>query len=483
MWADAVNDPTYKWESILPYYQRSITLSEPNDALRFANSTVPPTVQPAEIGGPNQVSHPNWATPIGSWAQLAFRELGIKDAPSQINGAIIGSQWNPILQNPFDQTRESSQTSYLDAAFANGLKNLHVYTHTLAKRIHFDQDKTASGVTIQVSNKSTFRISAKEEVVVSAGAFQSPQLLMVSGIGPRDILSRFSIPIVANLPGVGQNLKDHTVFNIAQEVNIVTYTSLLNPTAANAAVQEYNTKRTGILTSQLSDYLAWENLPPSYRQSFTTQTQSDLNAFPSDWPELEYIVASAPFGAAEFATAENPINVFYFTPVLNKPFSSGNVSISSADMSDIPLINPNLLSHPADEQVFVAALRRARDFFNTTALDPVLLGNELLPGEKDLPYNATDSEILAYLKAFNSGFTWHASCTCKMGRKGDPMAVIDSKARVLGGVKGLRVVDASAFPVLPPGHPMSTIYALAEKISEDMLLTVKAKKGNGKKNA
>jgi choline dehydrogenase len=412
------------------------------------------------------------ATPIASWIQLAFRELGIADAPSQINGAIIGGQYNPVTQNPEKQTRESSQTSYLDVSFNSGRKNLKVYKRPLVQRILFNGKKEAIGVLVQGANsKKEFVLSATREVIVSAGAFQSPQLLMVSGVGPKEILQKFGIPVIADRPGVGQQLIDHTVFNLAQEVNVQTYTSLQgNPAAVAFSEDEFNNNSPpdGILTSQLSDYLAWENLPAAYRTSFSAQTEAELARYPADWPELEYIVASAPFGAAEFANATNPANVFYFTPVLNRPTSRGNVSISSRDMRDQPLINPNLLSTETDEQVLVAAFRRSRDFFNATSFQPVLVGEELLPGQ-DVPQDATDAEILEYLKAFNSGFTWHASCTNKMGvLEKDKLAVIDSKARVYG-VKKLRVVDVSSLPLLPPGHPVSVLYSLAEKISEDIL--------------
>lgn len=178
---------------------------------------------------------------------------------------------------------------------------------------------------------------------------------MVPGVGPKDLLSQFDNPIIAERPEVGQRKLDHTVLTIAQEVNMKTYTAIQDPATATEAVEEYATGR-GILTNDLSDYLAWENLPDAYRTSFTPETKRDRAAYPEDWPEPEYITASAPFGAADFSTPENPIDVVYFTPVLNKPMSEGNISISSADMSDPPLINPNLLSHPTYEQVLVAAL-------------------------------------------------------------------------------------------------------------------------------
>lgn len=134
------------------------------------------------------------------------------------------------------------------------------------------------------------------------------------------------------------------------------------------------------------------------------------------------------------------------------PLSRGTVDITSADATDPPLIDPQWLTHPTDQAVAVAGYKRVRQLFHTTAMQPVLLGNEYFPGEDKV---RTDAQILALIrKSFST--VYHAAGTCKMGKPSDGSAVVDSKARVIG-VKGLRVVDASAMPLLPPGHPMATI--------------------------
>lgn len=144
------------------------------------------------------------------------------------------------------------------------------------------------------------------------------------------------------------------------------------------------------------------------------------------------------------------------------PLSRGTVSISSADTAVQPIIDPNSLTHPADVAVAVAAFKRAREFWATDVMKKLAIGHEIYPG-LDV---ATDEEILASIRrSYNA--IYHASCTNKMGKKNDPKAVVDPQARVYG-VKNLRVVDASAFPFLPPGHPQSTVYALAEKIACDI---------------
>ena len=133
------------------------------------------------------------------------------------------------------------------------------------------------------------------------------------------------------------------------------------------------------------------------------------------------------------------------------PLSRGIITINSSDISDPPIINPNWLSSETDQKLNIQAFKMARALFNTTAIKPILRGPELAPGEAV----QSDEEILDFIMG-NTGTLFHASRTCAMGRANDTMAVIDSRARVIG-VSGLRVVDASSFPILPPGHPTSTI--------------------------
>lgn len=141
------------------------------------------------------------------------------------------------------------------------------------------------------------------------------------------------------------------------------------------------------------------------------------------------------------------------------PLSRGTIDLRSADMADPPIINPNWLTDPADQEMAVAGYKRARQMFNTTAMKPLLIGSEYFPGAAV----QTDEEILSIIKKTLST-VYHASSTCAMGRLDDPKAVVDSKAKVIG-VTGLRVVDASAFPFLPPGHPMATVCKCSEERS------------------
>lgn len=138
-------------------------------------------------------------------------------------------------------------------------------------------------------------------------------------------------------------------------------------------------------------------------------------------------------------------------PTLVAPTSRGNVSIISADTDDLPVIHMNWLTTETDQQVLVAAFKRVRDIFHSEAMAPIIVGEEFFPGKE----YQTDREILEVIRD-TAMAPWHASGTCKMGTRSDRMAVLDSRARVFG-VEKLRVVDASAFPVLPPGHPQSVV--------------------------
>ena len=199
---------------------------------------------------------------------------------------------------------------------------------------------------------------------------------------------------------------------------------------------------------------AWEKIPRKERASFSNGTLADLAKFPADWPEVEYLNVGAYFGFQRNFLRDAPTDGFQYASVLLAlvaPLSRGTIDISSANAADPPVINPNWLTHPADVAVAIAGYKRVRQLFATEAMKPILIGPEYFPGANI----TTDDEILQLIRQ-SLGTVFHASSTCAMGRANDAAAVVDSKARVIG-VQGLRVVDASAFPLLPPGHPMATV--------------------------
>lgn len=314
----------------------------------------------------------------------------------------------------------------------------------------------------------TYKVKARKEVILSAGTFQSPQLLMVSGIGPRATLEEFDIPVVNALEGVGQNMWDHVIFGPSYQVNFPTLDDTLhNPVSLTAALLEYVTEAKGVLSSNVVEFLGWEKLPDKYRQNFTAATREALSWFADDWPEVEHISGNGYIGDFAFPVVQQPLDGKQYATnlgALAAPLSRGNVTLKSANPLVLPAINPNWLTHPGDQEVAIAWYRRMREVWDTPELRSIRVGTEeAFPGLD----KQTDAEILDVIRS-SLMTVWHASSTCKMGKKEDNMAVVDNKARVFG-VENLRVVDASAFPLLPPGHPQSTIYALAEKIAAEIV--------------
>lgn len=213
-WADAVGDQDWNFANVLPYYARSINYTFPDPLVRADNAShVPPPRNPnayATSDNPVQISYPTFAVPFGSWTKLAYDQLGVPEQQDFSSGYLLGTQYAPVAVDPKTQTRSSSETSFLHAYLQSGRTNLKIYTHSLARKVVFDDNKTATAVDVTTAGHN-YRLTARREIVLSAGAFQSPQLLMVSGIGPRAELEKQDIPVLVERPGVGQNLQvsDH----------------------------------------------------------------------------------------------------------------------------------------------------------------------------------------------------------------------------------------------------------------------------------
>lgn len=466
-WADEVGDSGYTFANLLPFFKKSVHYTPPFDIYtNSTNSQDSSAFSPS--GGPLQVSFGKYEDPYGTWAQRAFQALGQAAINGFQTGKLIGSAYMAFTENPITGERSSSESSFLQSSKS---PNLHVYNNTLAQRILFKRKLTASGLLVSSSSpippnvrlaSTTYTLHARREVILSAGAFQSPQLLMVSGIGPRSILSQHSIPVLNDLPGVGQNLQDQPFFGTAYRVILSTASAgLNNPALTEQAIAAFISQGAGPLTLPTIPVIGWENLPNVTFSALSPSTRKALNSFPADWPQLEYLPGGTILNTPNFALGD-PVdgnNYASIATALIAPLSRGNVSISSSSMSDPPLINPAWLTSPVDREVAIAAFRRHRDYWRYLSSQNITIGEEVQPG----PQVVTDAQILEYISE-NVAPIWHASATCKMGKRGDRKAVVDSKARVFG-TKGLRVVDASAFPFLPPGHPQSVVYALAEKIA------------------
>ncbi|KAL8647900.1 MAG: hypothetical protein Q9210_005287 [Variospora velana] len=467
-WASETGDQSYTFPSLLPFYEKSVQYTPPE--IEYPNTTV---LQESAVfgknGGPLQLSFGRYNDPFATWSLPALQGVGQQAIPGFQSGRLLGSAYVLATIRPSDASRSSSESSFLQSALnTTGIK---VYNNTLATKLRFSGN-TATGVRVSPRSaagvaRSSYDLRARKEVIVSAGAFQSPQLLMVSGIGPRAPLEKLGIRVLKDLPGVGQNLWDQPYFGTSFRVQIPTNSAGLNrPALTAAAVQQYLAEAAGPLSVSGTGVLGFERLPAKIRSSLSLQTQQALNdTFPGDWPDLEFLPASGLFADQSNYQTEDPVDGYNYATMataLVAPLSRGTITIRSASMSDPPIINPNWLTHPTDEEVAVAAFKRQREVW--LQMKNITIGQEYYPG----PSVQTDAEILQAIRQ-SVAPVWHAASTCKMGKPTDEMAVIDTSARVYG-VKNLRVVDASSFPFLPPGHPQATVYALAEKIASEILL-------------
>ncbi|HLI50287.1 MAG TPA: FAD-dependent oxidoreductase [Thermomicrobiaceae bacterium] len=311
-----------------------------------------------------------------------------------------------------DGQRASAARSYLYSI--RDRANLRIETDAPVTRILFEGSRATGVEYMGAGQRRTAR--AEREVIVCAGAFFSPQLLMLSGIGPADHLRSHGIDVVADLPGVGQNLQDH----------------LQLPIVYAAKAERPQPK---LLTGEVL-FLR------------TRQGSTDIG------PDLQ--LNFTPAVPAPLAPVLNiPIPVCIFLPIMVNPESSGEVRLRSADPLDPPIVNPRYLQAEADYQTFISAIQIIRDLAKTKAFSAEYAG-EVAPGDADLD---------AYIRSQTSTL-WHPAGTCAMGN--DERAVVDPQLRVRG-VDGLRVADASVMPTVTTGNTQAACFMIGEKLAAMML--------------
>lgn len=451
-WADAVGDQSYSFDQFLPFFEKSLKFTPPDNNLRFANGT--PEYDDKVLGngsGPLSLTFSHYVQAFGTWATRGLQEIGIPIIKNFQSGSLLGQSYSMFTINATDMTRDSSETSFLRRGLA--YPNYKVYQSTMAMKILFNADKKATGVIVDTQGRE-YTLTATKEVILTAGVFGSPQLLMVSGVGPAATLQQHGIPVIADRRGVGQNMQDHIYFGASSRVNGVTFSSFSDPAFAAEAAKEFNEKAAGPYTNPTTDVLAWEKVPPSLRLRLSNSTRAKLAQFPEDWPELEYLSLGAYLGYQQNLATGDPNDGFNYASLavsIVAPVSRGNLTIASADAADMPVINPNWLTDRTDVEVAVAGFKRMREFWRTQSMRSFTLGDEAFPGVK-IQSDAQIEDIIK--KSLNT--IYHAACTCSMGRLNDRNAVVDNHSKVIG-VQGLRVVDASTFPILPPGHPQATV--------------------------
>jgi choline dehydrogenase len=334
--------------------------------------------------------------------------------------------------------RSSTARAYLDPV--RHRRNLTILTGASARRVLFE-GRRAIGV--EFEHQGAIRTErAAAEVVLSASTFNSPKLLMLSGIGPGDQLRGLGIEVLADSPGVGRNLQDHPVSNVR---------ALVNRRTTNLDDNFLGKIRHGLR------FAFTLGGPATYLQSAVAFVRSN--------PDLDYPDIQFHFGAFAYQITPEGIRMLdrpavTLQPNVNRTRSRGYMELRSPDPEAKPVIQMNLLGDPYDVETLIAGTKIARRALATRAFAPYLVG-ELSPGT-DVQ---TDAQWEAYTRRVAS-HVYHACGTCKMGV--DDMAVVDPRLRVLG-VTGLRVVDSSIIPQIPSGNLNAISMAIGEK-GADLIL-------------
>ncbi|XP_018879596.4 choline dehydrogenase, mitochondrial isoform X1 [Gorilla gorilla gorilla] len=333
--------------------------------------------------------------------------------------------------------RWSAACAYLHPALSR--TNLKAEAETLVSRVLFAGTR-AVGVEY-VKNGQSHRAYASKEVILSGGAINSPQLLMLSGIGNADDLKKLGIPVVCHLPGVGQNLQDHLEIYIQQAcTRPITLHSAQKPLRKVCIGLEWLWKFTG------------EGATAHLETGGFIRSQPGV-----PHPDIQFhFLPSQVIDHGRVPTQQEAYQV-HVGPM--RGTSVGWLKLRSANPQDHPVIQPNYLSTETDIEDFRLCVKLTREIFAQEALAP-FRGKELQPGS----HIQSDKEIDAFVRA-KADSAYHPSCTCKMGQPSDPTAVVDPQTRVLG-VENLRVVDASIMPSMVSGNLNAPTIMIAEKAAD-----------------
>lgn len=408
----------WSYESVLPYFRKSENFAGGASDIRGA-------------GGPlNVYEVPERHDLLDAFIDAAV-EAGYPRNPDYNSGDQEGFAYFQVTQR--NGRRWSTARAFLDPA--RGRSNLHVETEAQTTRVLLEGRRAVGIEYVQGGEKKTAR--ARGEVILSAGAVQSPQLLELSGIGRPEILGGFGVEVRHALPGVGENYRDHYAPRMNWRVKLPV--TLNEQTRGLAFVRElgrYYMGGRGILT-----------LPAGIIAGFV-KTRPELEG-----PDIQYHFAHASYASAAVRKLDREPGMTIVTCQL-RPESRGSIHMKSADPLAPPAIRPNFLSEAVDRQCVVDGMKIARRIVEQHAMDRYR-AFEMTPG----PSVQSDEEWLHFAR-INGQTVYHPIGTCKMGH--DPMAVVDDRLRV-HGVAGLRVIDASIMPTLISGNTNAPTIMIAEK--------------------
>lgn len=421
---EAAGNPGWGWKDILPLYKGLERYEDGANEWHGAD-------------GELDITHPRFRHPSSQAFIDACMAAGYPFTPD-FNGA------DQHGVNYYDFTIRKGLRRSSAAAFLHPVRNranLRVITGALAERILFE-GKRATG--LRFSHRGRTQTVRAGEIIVSAGAINSPQLLLLSGVGPAGDLVEQGIAPVRDLPGVGRNLQDHLlVQHLAEVPPAASINRQMRGFRLWPEVLRYLLSRQGLLTIGASQAAAFLKSEPGLDRP---DIQLMFKPYTIEMSPDEEIVPGAVPG---FTTAASPL----------RSRSRGWLSLRSSDPRDAPIMQPNLMSDPHDQRLAVAGLRIIRRVFASEPLASI--ARETMPG----PGIESDDDLLAFARA-HVGSMFHPVGTCKMGA--DAMAVVDARLRV-HGVEGLRVADASIMPAIVSGNTNAVSIMIGAKAAQMIL--------------
>ncbi|KAL2748240.1 hypothetical protein V1477_003525 [Vespula maculifrons] len=470
---ESFGNPGWGYDDVLPYFKKSQDQRNPylarntkyhsTDITGDVKSTIQFYNKQVFAGGYLTVEDSSYKTSLAPVYLQAAKELGynIRDINGEKQTGFAFFQYTMRRA-----TRCSTAKAFIRPIQFR--KNFHLSLWSHVTRILIDPStKKAYGVEF-IRNGRVETVFAKKEVILSAGAINTPQLLMLSGIGARDHLEELGIPVIQDSPGVGQNLQDH--IGCGGLVFLVDYnTSLKTSVFMNLKnILEYIINRKGPLTSSIGlevvGFLSSKNA-----------NQTD------DWPDIEFMITSATINNAPdiaettFCLTEDFYdevygdiinhNSFNIIPMILRPKSRGYIKLKSKNPLDYPLMYHNYLTNPDDMRVLREGVKAAIAFAETSSLKRLgaRFHSKPYPNCKHHPM-FTDEYWECVIRQFTMTI-YHLSCTAKMGPRSDPMAVVDPSLKVYG-VEGLRVIDASIMPTITNGNINAPVIMIGEKGSD-----------------
>lgn len=499
-WESAGNHG-WGWNGISPYFRKFFTLSQPDIKLQAHADINWIDGNTLSTSGPIQAAFTDSPdNPLGKAWVDTFKKLGIGLTADPFSGRSTGAFSCPSSIDPITKTRSYSASAYYAPAAER--TNLEVIVGATANKILLEGTSSDSGlaahtVVFKTQDGTEYKAQAKCEVILAAGAFQTPKLLELSGIGRRSLLEKLGIPCTLDLPAVGENLQDHLMTGVSFEVTdgIMTGDALLrqDPGIVELFMQMYQEHKAGPLASgSLTSYAftpimteAISQFDPGAQKMLDEALTSLAKHHHSERSQADFLIkmiraqseaTGALFaipaqvnlhnGPEQIGLTTNPVDGNYLSlgSMLLHPLSRGSTHVASSDSKVPPTIDPRYLSHPLDIEVYARHLMFIEVLAKTEPLASFLKSNgrRAQPGPNGGEVDTVE-KAKEYIRATALSNN-HPVGTCAMLPR-DQDGVVDAELKVYG-IERLRIVDSSIMPFIPMANTQTTVYAVAEKAAD-----------------